>query len=115
MKKIILYLAIGLITFYIYNSFKAAYDLWEKKKVLYVAQKELEKVKKENTSLKKQLQIVSTQDYIDKEAHNKLFLLKPNEKEVFIAKELFTYPNPHDQRQEQGGNHIKEWLQILGF
>lgn len=87
MKKI-LFLAALVISFIIINNLiRSIYTLWSKKDFIATAQKELDRQKQKNQSLKKQLSIVNSREFIEKEARNNLFMIMPEEQKVLIGGE----------------------------
>lgn len=86
MKKA-LYIAIIVVLLLVINSLAhSIYDLWSKKDLITQAQSKLNEEKIKNQKLKGELSYSQTKEFIEKEARNKLFLAKPDEKEVIIPK-----------------------------
>ena len=69
-------------------------ELWNKQNVVKEAQIKLDLEKKENEKLKDQLAYVQTNAFIENEARDKLFLVKPGESEVLISKDLLPSNRP---------------------
>lgn len=69
---------------------RSIYDLWKKQDLLVRARLELQRQKKENQEIKSQLSRVDNEKFIEEEARNKLFLVKPGEQEVIIPKDLLS-------------------------
>jgi len=67
---------------------RSIYDLWRKQDLVVSAKTALEKEKKENEKLKKQLVLVGSQEFIESEARNKLFMVKPGEEGVIVPEDL---------------------------
>lgn len=88
MKRILyLIVVVGLIL--VNNSLiHSIIELWNKQNVVKDAQIKLEVEKSENAKLKKQLSYVGTNAFIENEARDKLFLVRPGESEVLISKDL---------------------------
>lgn len=63
-------------------------ELWSKQNLVREAEIRFNKEKKENEKLKKELAYVQTNAFIENEARDKLFLVRPGESEVLISKEL---------------------------
>lgn len=63
------------------------YDIWQKKDFVTSAEKELNFQKQENQRLKSALSYSQTQEFIEKEARDKLFMVKKSEQKVLIPKE----------------------------
>lgn len=55
------------------------YSLWQKQKLISEATSQLIAQQQENSSLKKQLTIVNSKQFVEEEARDKLFLVKPGE------------------------------------
>lgn len=60
------------------------YDLWHKQDLIKSQNSSLERNLAENRELKAKLKHVQTQEFIEEEARNKLFLSKPGEKEILL-------------------------------
>ena len=88
MKKIIFIVIIILASLSIVNSLRSVYSLWKKQEVITQASHELAKEKEKNKELKTQLKDVSSQGYVEEEARDKLFMVKPGENTVIIPKDL---------------------------
>lgn len=86
MKKVLFILVIVASVFIINNLIRSIYSLWQKQHLLVNAQKELAEEKKRNEALKKQLQVVESKEFVEKEARDKLFLAKPGESQVIIPR-----------------------------
>lgn len=84
MKRIVFFIALGILLIFIYNLSFSIYNLWQKRDVIARAQKELEKEKRENTELVKKYETARKPEFIEEEARNKLFLVKPGESEVIL-------------------------------
>jgi cell division protein FtsB len=94
MKRILyLIVVVGLIL--VNNSLiHSVIELWNKQNVVKEAQIKLDAEKAENTELKNQLSYVQTNAFIENEARDKLFLVKPGESEVLISKDLLSSGKP---------------------
>lgn len=88
MKKIAFIVAIVIGLLIINNLVRSTYDLWSKKDVILSAKKQLEAEKRDNQSLKNQLNKAQGGQFVEEEARNKLLLVKPGEQNVFIPKDL---------------------------
>ena len=85
MKKL-LYLLIAIASLLIVNNLiRSTYNLWQKHDLITQAQKQLLSQKNENSRLKDQLNKVKRTDFIEEEARNKLFMVKPGEKVVLLG------------------------------
>lgn len=114
MKKIgfliIIIIAIAVIS----NSLSSIYILLSKKNVIIKAQHELGRQEKENASLKKELNQTKTVQFVEAEARNKLFLVKPGEETILLPS-----PTPQlsgkPQDQEKPIPDWQQWLQLFKF
>ena len=111
MKKIffIFFLLISLVI--INNLVRSVYSTWRKKDLLAVAQKTLEKQKAENQRLKTQLTIVSSSEFIEKEARDKLFLVKPKEQKVLLPQDLSL--QTEDKKNQNQIPNWRKWLELF--
>lgn len=86
MKKVIFFVSIILFLFIINNFFHSIYRLWQKQDLIVSARKELSKQKQEQRKLQKELETVRNPAYVEEEARNKLFLVKPGEQIVVLPR-----------------------------
>ena len=111
MKKVI-YIGIIIVLLLTINGLlHSIYDIWHKQDLLTSAQKELDREKFENQKLKGELSYAQTQPFIEEQAHNKLFLVKPGEQEVLISQTL--KPENQPQKQTQNTPNWQKWLQLF--
>ncbi len=87
------------------------YELWHKQDVLTSAQKELDAQKLNNQKLKAEFSYTQTPQFIDEQAHNKLFLVKPGEQSVLISQKL-TQKEAEKKAKDNLPNWQK-WLQLF--
>jgi len=86
------------------------YDIWQKKDFVTQAQKELDFQKQENQRLKSALSYSQTQEFIEKEARNKLFMTKEGEKKVLIPKDS---EDSQDTQKEDNSPNWKKWWNLF--
>jgi cell division protein FtsB len=111
MKRIAFVLLVIVLLLIINGLIHSIFDLWQKQDLLTSAQKELNLEQLKNTKLKSNLSYVQSQQFIDVEARNKLFLAKPGEQQVFISSDL-TNANKEVTKREDIPNWQK-WLQLF--
>jgi len=111
MKKAAFILTVIVLALIINSLIHSIYDLWNKQDLLTSAQKELEAQKLKNQKLKGELSYVQTRQFIEEEAHNKLFLVKPGEQQVLISKNLIDQ-NEAKKAKENLPNWQK-WLNLF--
>ena len=84
MKRIIFFTLIGIAIFSMVRSVESVVSLWQKREIILETQRGVKKEQEENKKLKQELQAISQPIYVEQEARNKLFMVKPGEKVVFI-------------------------------
>ncbi len=109
MKKVLFLVVIVLSVIIINSLVRSIYDLWRKQDLLARAKIELEQQKQENQRLKSQFSTVQKEDFVEKEARNKLFLVKPGEQEVIIPKELLDASTSAKPKADNTPNWKKWW------
>lgn len=93
MKKILFISAIVASVFIINSLVRSIYDLWGKQDLITKAQKELEKEKMANRDYKYKLSKAQSSQFVEEEARNKLFLVKPGEEQVILPQDLLSSSN----------------------
>jgi len=110
MKKIGFILIVIVLLFVINNLAHSIYDLWQKQSLLTDAQNQLSAEKLKNTKLKAEISKANTPQFIDEEARNKLFLVKPGEQEVLISQSLISKSS---QKQAQVLPNWQRWFKLF--
>lgn len=113
MKKILFISTIIASIFIINNLVRSIYTLWNKQDLLVKAEKNLEVKKKENEELKKQLVVVKSPDFVEKEARNKLFMVKPGESQIVIPEDLLKASESAKQRVQDLRPNWKKWWDLF--
>jgi cell division protein FtsB len=108
MKKAIFILIVIVLLLIINGLIHSILDTYNKKDLLTQAQKELEEEKLKNSRLKAELTYVETEQFIEEQARNKLFLVKPGEEHVVIPQELIKSGTPNTKKPQ-----IPNWQQWL--
>ena len=93
MKKIGYIITVVVLLLIINGLVHSIWDLWNKQDLVKNAQLELESQRKENSSLKKQLSYDQSKSFIETQARDKLFMVKPGESNVVIASDLLPHPS----------------------
>lgn len=114
MKRILFIIFIVISFVIIYNFSSSIYRLLSKKDVLIQAQNELKKTQMQNAELKKQLSHVKNPEFVEEQARDKLFLVKPGEKTVVIPQSLLPTPIPLKKLIISPSNWQK-WMAIFAF
>ena len=111
MKKTLFIIAIVVFLIIINNLVRSIYSIWQKDKLADDAEKQLAYQKGENTRLKSDLSYVQTQEFIEKEARDKLFMTKPNES-IVLGSEDIQKNNKFSNTQKNKPNWEK-WLELF--
>jgi cell division protein FtsB len=106
MKKIIFIVTVVILILIINNLVHSVYDIWQKKDYISQAQKELDFQKQENQRLKSALSYSQTSEFIEKEARDKLFMVKKDEQKVLVPQDL---GNSQGVREDNEPNWKKWW------
>lgn len=84
-KKIVYFIFIVISLFIINELVHSIYGLWQKQSLIDESRQALNFEKKKNIDLKNRLKVVNQPQFIEQEARNKLFLVRPGEGIVVIA------------------------------
>ena len=87
-KKVAFFITIVVCLVIINGLISSIYELWNKQDVVVRARHELNQEKEKNDELKVQLGFVKSNEFVEEEARNKLFLVKPGESDVIISENL---------------------------
>ena len=87
-KKVAFFITIVVCLIIINGLIRSIFDLWNKQDVVVRAREDLNQEKQKNEELKVQLGYVKSEQFVEEEARNKLFLVKPGESDVIIPKNL---------------------------
>jgi cell division protein FtsB len=110
MKKIA-YAALVIGLLLIINSLvHSIYDLWQKQDLVTAAQKDLSREQAKNQKLKASLQYAQTPQFIEEQAHDKLFMGKAGETQVIFS----DVPTGFDiSKQKTKEPNWKQWLDLF--
>lgn len=93
MKKVLFIIIVFILLLIVNDLTHSIYDIWQKKDFVTEAQKELNFQKQENQRLKSALSYSQTQEFIEKAARDKLFMVKKGEQKVLMTKEEVAQKN----------------------
>jgi cell division protein FtsB len=110
MKKISFIIVVLVLVLIINNLVASIWDIWQKKDVVSQAQKELSRQKAENMRLKSALSYAQTPEFIEKEARDKLFMIKEGEQKVLLPQES---GNPQELSKRNNDPNWKKWLKLF--
>jgi cell division protein FtsB len=94
MKKVLFIVTVIILLLVINNLVHSIYDLWHKQDLLTRAEEELVSEQQLNQKLKAELSFAKTNAFIEEEARNKLFMVKPGEEPVLIPGDLLKAYSP---------------------
>lgn len=94
----------------IQNLTRSIYDLWSKQDLVVRAQKDLDRERQEYQRLKAQLTFVKSEEFIEEEARNNLFLVKPGESGVIVPEELIKKRRIKDKPEVP---NWQKWVNLL--
>ena len=112
MKKAVYIVAVIVLVLMINGLLHSIYDIWHKQDLLTTAQKQLDREKLLNQKLKGELSFAQTPQFLEEQAYNKLFLVKPGEQEVLISPNLTQNQNSA-QKQTQNTPNWQQWLNLF--
>lgn len=112
MKKILFFAAILICVVTINGLARSIYDLWHKQDVVVSAETDLKREKKENERLKQQLVLVGSPEFIESEARNKLFMVKPGESGVIVPSDLIEKKKENKVAERP---NWQKWINLFGF
>ena len=111
MKKAVFILIVIVMLLIINSLIRSIYELWNKQDLLTSAQQELDAQKLKNLKLKAEFSYTQTPQFIDEQAHNKLFLVKPGEQSVFISQKLIQ--KEAEKKAKDNIPNWQKWLQLF--
>lgn len=112
MKKILFTIAIIASVIIINNLARSIYDLWHKKDLIGKAEQELIRQKQENKKLKSELSYVESREFVEREARDKLLLVRPGEQQVLIPQDLIKESKSSDKEDKNEPNW-RRWLKLF--
>lgn len=89
---------------------RSIYDTWRKKDLVVKAKANLAQEKEENRKLKLQLSMVNDPNFVEKEARDKLFLVKPGESGVIVPEDLV---NEKKEKELKVTPNYQQWINLI--
>lgn len=111
MKKVLFIVTVIVCLIIINNLVRSIYSTWQKDKITLDAERQLGYQKQENERLKSELSYVQTQEFIERQARDKLFMGKPKESIVLDLddKEVKNLSN----NKEDNKPNWKKWVELF--
>lgn len=113
MKKVTFILIAILFVFVIQNLLHSIYGLWQKKELLVNARTRVESAKKENLALKEQMEAVKNPAFIERQARDKLLLVKPGEQIVVASDSLIVKKDSTNVNQQESKPNWQQWWELF--
>lgn len=111
-KKVAYVLIVIFCLLTIQNLIRSIYNLWNKQDLVVKAKNELEREKQESRRLKVQFSYVKSEEFVESEARDKLFMVKPGESGVIVPQDLIK--KKKENREIELANW-KKWINLFGF
>jgi len=108
-KKVAYFITIIVCIVIINGLVRSIYDLWNKQDLVVKAKEDLDQEKQKNQELKAQLSYVQSGNFIEEEARNKLFMVKPGESGVIVPAELIK------KKEDKAVVFISNWQQWVNL
>lgn len=109
--KTILFIIVVIVCIIIINVLaRSIYDTWRKKDLVVKAKANLAQEKEENRKLKLQLSMVNEPNFVEKEARDKLFLVKPGESGVIVPEDLV---NEKKEKVVKITPNYQQWINLI--
>jgi cell division protein FtsB len=89
---------------------RSIFDLWNKQDLVVKAKEDLSHEKQKNQELKSQLSYVQSSEFIEEEARDKLFLVKPGESGVIVPEELI---KKKEEKVIEIIPNYKQWINLF--
>ena len=109
-KKVAFFIIIFVCLIIINGLIRSIFDLWSKQDVVATARQELNREKQKNQELKVHLSFVESGEFVEEEARNKLFLVKPGESDVIIPKNLI---EKKEEKKPPPPPPWRQWVNLL--
>lgn len=108
MKKILFLTIVVILLVIINNLVRSIYDIWQKKDFVTEAKNELSFQKQENQRLKSALSYSKTQEFIERQARDKLFMVKEGEQRILLSKDT-----EEVQGKKESLSNWKQWWNLF--
>jgi cell division protein FtsB len=89
---------------------RSIYDLWHKQDLVVKAKEELKREKQKNQELKAELAYVKSDEFIESQARDKLFMVKPGEADVIVPENLI---KKKEDKKEVKLEPWQEWINLI--
>lgn len=98
-------IAIGLI--FVFNLTGSIWRLWQQDKPIEEAESKLERLKEENTELKRKKAYINSERFFEEQARDNLNLAKEDEAIVIVPEDILNLKD--DEGNNDGGEELSNW------
>ncbi len=88
-------------------------SIWQKHELVDNSQKVLTNERKKNIELKKKLKTVSSTQFVEEEARNKLFLVKQGQEIVVVAPSIYLQSSSSTERKMDSRPNWQQWWEMF--
>lgn len=113
MKRILFFTVIAIAILSMVHSVESVYNLWQKQNIISQTQKRVQTDEKENKKLQEQLHVISQSSFVEEEARNKLFMVKPGEQMVFIPADALASPSGTPETSVDLLSSWEQWWRLF--
>lgn len=113
LKKIVYFIFIIISVFIINDLVHSIYNLWQKNDLIDQAKNALTLEKKKNNDLKKRIKTVTGPQFVEEEARNKLFMVRPGEGIVVVAPTTNLKPKSMKNSVRETRPNWRQWWDTL--
>lgn len=109
-KKVAFFVTIAVCLVIINGLIHSIIDLWNKQDLVERARQDLNREKRANEELKAQLTYVKSEEFLETQARDKLFMVKPGESEVLVPPDLV---KKEEEEKPPPPPAWKQWLNLF--
>lgn len=112
-KKIGFFIIITVSLVVINNLVHSTYTLWQKTQLVEDSRLEVERQKDKNQELKNKLNKIERANFIEEEARNKLFMVKPGEQVVVLSEKDLKASEPNKPKPKDTRPNWRKWWDLF--
>ncbi len=116
MRRVLVIGVVIILLVVIKNLLTSIYTLWNKQELVTQNKAQLEVEKRKNQELKAKLSYAQSQEFIEQQARDKLFLSKEGEQEVIIPPQVQEAATPKREAEVKDTRpNWKKWLDLFVY
>jgi cell division protein FtsB len=112
-KKTSFFIIIIASIFIINNLVRSIFTLWQKNGLVENVRNEVQEEKERNMELKNKLSEVEDRQFVEEEARNKLFMVKPGEAVVVLPQKVLEATISAKQKPKDTRPNWKKWYELF--